>query len=88
MVLALLSIESRETSKHSGAIALFDQIFVKSGLIPVYLSRWLHHAFLKRMVADYNPVNSISIEETREIFEHAQEFIIKVKDYLQKTIEK
>ena len=85
MVLALLTIESKETSKHSGAISLFDKIFVKRGLFSVYLSRWLHYAFSKRMDADYNPIHSISLEETSEILNHAQEFIIKVKDYLQKN---
>jgi len=60
MVLALLTIESKETSKHSGAISLFDKILVKRGLFSVDLSRWLHHAFSKRMDADYNPIHSIS----------------------------
>lgn len=31
-VLALLSARKEETSKHSGAIALFDREFVKSGM--------------------------------------------------------
>ena len=85
MVLALLTIESKETSKHSGAISLFDKILVKRGLFSVDLSRWLHYAFLKRMDADYNPIHSVSLEEASEILNHAQEFIIKVKDYLQKN---
>ena len=48
MVLALLTIESKETSKHSGAISLFDKIFVKRGLFSVYLSCWLHYDFFKK----------------------------------------
>ncbi len=85
-VLALLCIESKETSKHSGAIALFDQIFVKPGFIPTELSRWLHQAFIKRMMADYNPINSVSMNEAKEMFEHAREFVMQVKNYLQKLV--
>lgn len=41
-VLALLAVDKRETSRHSGAIALFDREFVKPGQLPKELSRWLH----------------------------------------------
>jgi uncharacterized protein (UPF0332 family) len=44
-VLALLAIEKKETSKHSGVISLFDKEFVKKGTFPKELSRWLHAAF-------------------------------------------
>jgi uncharacterized protein (UPF0332 family) len=38
-VLALLAARGEETSKHSGAIALFDRAFVKSGVFPKEFSR-------------------------------------------------
>jgi uncharacterized protein (UPF0332 family) len=52
-VLALLASRQSETSRHSGAIAQFDQLYVKPALFRPELSRWLHDAFLRRQTADY-----------------------------------
>ena len=46
-VLALMASRLSETSRHSGAISLFDQWYVKPGLMPTDFSRWLHEAFLR-----------------------------------------
>jgi len=52
-VLALLATRKQETSKHSGAISLFDKEFVKPGAFTKDFSRWLHEAFDLRQRADY-----------------------------------
>ena len=52
-VLALLQEKKIGTSKHTGAIALFDREFIKSGLLDKSLSRILHRAFELRQKADY-----------------------------------
>jgi uncharacterized protein (UPF0332 family) len=52
-VLALLATRKRETSKHSGAISLFDKEFVKAGMFDKDFSRWLHEAFDLRQRSDY-----------------------------------
>jgi uncharacterized protein (UPF0332 family) len=52
-VLALLAQGKKETSKHSGAIALFDRDFVKQGIFKKEYSRWLHDAFDLRQRSDY-----------------------------------
>lgn len=44
-VLALLAPGRRETSRHSGAIALFDRDFVRPGTFGPELSTWLHETF-------------------------------------------
>ncbi|MBI5442576.1 MAG: HEPN domain-containing protein [Deltaproteobacteria bacterium] len=44
-VLALLALRKQETSRHSGAIALFNRLFVHEGLLPKELSKWLRAAF-------------------------------------------
>lgn len=43
----------KETSKHSGAIALFNKDFVKQGIFKKDYSRWLHDAFDLRQRSDY-----------------------------------
>ena len=54
-VLALLARGKKETSKHSGVIALFDRDFVKQGIFKKDCSRWLHDAFDLRQRSDYAP---------------------------------
>ena len=44
-VLALLAVKKLGTSKHSGALSLFDKEFVKAGIFPKELSKNLHLAF-------------------------------------------
>lgn len=51
--LALLLFSGRGATKHSGVIALFDEHFVKAGVFPAEMSRWLHRAFDLRQLADY-----------------------------------
>ncbi|MBW2065547.1 MAG: HEPN domain-containing protein, partial [Deltaproteobacteria bacterium] len=62
-VLALLASRQMETSKHSGAISLFDKDYVKTGVFTKEFSRWLHEAFDLRQRADYTPTYSPSSEE-------------------------
>ena len=59
-VLALLATRKRETSKHSGAIALFDLEYVKPGIFSKDLSKWLHEAFELRQRSDHTSGFQIS----------------------------
>ena len=78
-VLALLAGRKKETSKHSGAISLFDREFVKTGIFPKDLSRWLHGAFDLRQRADYETQLQVSKEESIRILTEAREFVAEVK---------
>jgi uncharacterized protein (UPF0332 family) len=44
-VLALLALRKQETSRHAGAISLFDREFVRPGVFSTDLSQWLHRDF-------------------------------------------
>jgi uncharacterized protein (UPF0332 family) len=74
-VLALLALRQLETSKHAGAISLFDREFVHTGAFPRELSRWLHQAFRQRLASDYAPLNTVTEDE-------ASQFVAQVKAYL------
>lgn len=82
-VLALLAARKEETSKHSGAIALFDREFVKSGVFPKEFSRWLHDAFDLRQRSDYSPQAAIGKKEAAEIQEQASTFLRHVQTELE-----
>ena len=84
-VLALLAVKKMETSKHSGAISLFDREFVKQGVFKKDLSRWLHDAFDLRQLSDYAAQSSITSNDAQRALDHAGKFVKKVKEILKKN---
>ena len=50
---ALLALNRLDSSRHSGVIALFQEHFVKPGLVPAEIARALPQAFARRQRADY-----------------------------------
>jgi uncharacterized protein (UPF0332 family) len=81
-VLALLATHKQETSKHSGAISLFDKEFVKSGAFSRDFSRWLHEAFDLRQRADYAIEFQVTRKEAEITLEHAVSFVGEVRAVL------
>ncbi len=78
-VLALLQTKQLGTSKHSGAIALFDKEFVKTGTFPKELSKALHRAFELRQKGDYMEETEISTADMEEIRPLAERFVDKAE---------
>jgi len=83
-VLALLVLEKKETSKHGGAIALFDRDFVKKGIFSKDFSRWLHDAFDLRQRSDYTALYRASMDEAEKTLENARAFVLEVKRHIKK----
>jgi uncharacterized protein (UPF0332 family) len=80
-VLALLAHRTVETSRHSGAIAQFDRLYVKSAVFRAELSRWLHQAFAHRQAADYGAEHTLNGAEIRVLIDRAREFVGEVRAY-------
>lgn len=74
-VLALLQEKEMGTSKHSGAIALFDREYVKTGLFPKEMSKALHRAFELRQKGDYMEEAEVAAEDIAEIRPAAERFV-------------
>jgi len=66
-ILALLINFGKATSKHSGAISLFDKHFVKSKIFPKKMSKMVHRAFIIRQDWDYRELVEIDKEEAKEM---------------------
>jgi len=81
-VLALLATKQQGSSKHSGAIALFDREFVKTGVIPTSFSRALHLAFDRRQVHDYGELVEVDPETSTTAIADARAFVAAVFDAL------
>ena len=83
-VLTLLVLEKKETSKHGGAIVLFDRDFVKKGIFSKDFSRWLHDAFDLRQRSDYTALYRASMDEAEKTLENARAFVLEVKRHIKK----
>ncbi|MEN8444909.1 MAG: HEPN domain-containing protein [Cyanobacteria bacterium J06555_13] len=81
-VMALLITQQLGTSKHKGAISLFDREFVKPGIFPKEMSVWLHSIFEQRLEADYADLSKVTHERAIEIESQADSFIQAVKKHV------
>jgi Uncharacterized conserved protein related to C-terminal domain of eukaryotic chaperone, SACSIN len=81
-VLALLTFVGKAPSKHSGAITLFDEHFVKSGEFPLEMSKWLHRAFDLRQRSDYREMYFPNAAQVAEVLQWAKAFVAQVEAYL------
>ncbi len=80
----LVATRQLGTSKHSGAIALFDREFVKPGVFSADLSRALHLAFDKRQVHDYGEMVEIDAETAHRTIADATVFVTTLEAYLER----
>jgi uncharacterized protein (UPF0332 family) len=82
-VLALLSTKKLGTSKHSGALSLFDKEFVKSGIFPKEFSKSLRLAFDQRQIHDYGEIVEINKNNANQTLDDAKYFIKGIYSYLE-----
>jgi uncharacterized protein (UPF0332 family) len=85
-ILALLCVRGRGTSKHTGALELFDREFVRTGAFDKEMSRWLHEAFDLRQGADYKEMVLVTRERAEKAIQNAEMFVSQVKGYLGRSI--
>jgi len=81
-VLALLQEKEMGTSKHSGAISLFDREFVKTGLFSKEMSKALHRAFELRQKGDYMEEAEVTSDDVDEIRPAAEQFVEYAERFL------
>ena len=60
---ALLATRDLDAGRQSGVIALFQQHFVKTGVVPTNVAKALPHAFESRQTSDYADVADPRDEE-------------------------
>lgn len=79
---ALLLNKGIDTSKHSGAIALIHQHFVKSGQLGREQGRNLNWLFELRSVGDYGVSLHVNLEDARRAVLVAEDFLRVVRNLL------
>jgi len=72
---ALLATRELDSSKHSGVISLFQQHFVKSGVIPADISKALPRSFEERIDTDYEDFISIAPQDLEKIRNEVRIFL-------------
>ena len=81
-LLALLATKRLGTSRHSGALALFDREFVKTGVFPRELSRSLHLAFDRRQTHDYGEMVQVNRQIAEAALADAKAFVAAIESHL------
>lgn len=84
-VLALLADRGQKTSKHAGALALFDREFIKQHVLPDRLSEWLHEAFARRQRADYHDLVQVPASRAKRTLRRAGQFVATVREKLEEA---
>lgn len=79
---ALLALKKLDSKKHSGVISLFNQNFVKTGIIDRTSGRDLNKARVRRESSDYADFYLVSKEETYNQLETAKRFVKTIKSVL------
>ena len=80
---AVNALSGFDSSKHSGVIAYFNQIYVKEGVFTKELSKIIRMASENREKADYLDFFIASKEEAERQILRAEEFVDAIKMYLE-----
>lgn len=81
---AFLATENKDSSKHSGVISLFNQYFIKKGIISEVRFKSIQSLMDLRHEGDYQDFVEITEEEAKGAVESAKTII----DNLQKPLER
>jgi uncharacterized protein (UPF0332 family) len=79
---AVTALDGFDSSKHSGIIAHFNQVYVKEGVFDKELSKLIRIAFNTREKADYDDFAEVTYEMAAEQIAAAEKVIAAVERYL------
>jgi uncharacterized protein (UPF0332 family) len=84
-VLALIIFERFISAKHTGALSFFNKQFIKEGVFPTEMGRWINKAFELRQTGDYREYVELTREQVEPYIGYAKSFVKKVEDYLEEN---
>lgn len=80
---ALLAMDGQDFSKHAGVISFFQKEYVKSGNFDKKYSKYISQAFQIRNNSDYADFFLVSLQDTKEQYERAVEFLAVVEAFIE-----
>ena len=84
-VLALIIFEKFISSKHTGVLSFFNKQFIKEGIFPTEMGRWINKAFELRQTGDYREYVRLTREQVEPYIGFAKSFVKKVEEFLGKN---
>jgi uncharacterized protein (UPF0332 family) len=79
---ALLATKTLDSSRHSGVIALFQEHFVRTGLIATDVARALPRAFEKRQTSDYGDFSEPTSDEVLSLRDQVRTLVAACEKHL------
>ena len=84
---ALLLTRGLSSTKHSGVRSLFQQNFVRSGILPIELGQLFNRLFDSRQKGDYADFVQFDIDEVKSWFDEAKHFVSVIKEFIEREME-
>jgi len=72
---ALLATTGLDSARHAGVIALFQQQFVKTGMVAADIARALPRSFEKRLSSDYTDFVDPAPDDSRRVAREVHAFV-------------
>ena len=85
-VSALLYLKGLSSSKHTGIKSLFNEQFVKTGLVDAKLGRFYSRMFEFRQKSDYADFVEFEKKKVEEWFKESERFIQEIEKVIEKNI--
>ncbi len=85
---AVLALDDFDSKKHSGIIAEFQRLYIKTGVFDKELSVIIKKLFQARANSDYDDFCVISKEDTIAQFHDAEKFVSVIDEYLNEEYKK
>jgi uncharacterized protein (UPF0332 family) len=76
---AQLALERFDSRKHSGIIAEFQKLYIKTGIYPKLFSDYIKSAFEIRSKSDYDDMYIVTEAEAETQIEHAQALVAAIE---------
>ena len=83
---ALLKTKNLSSSKHSGIRALFNQHFVKTGIVEVEIGKFYSDMFVFRQKGDYEDFIYFKENDVKEWILMAEKYISMLEKYIEKEM--
>ena len=80
---AVLAYDGVDMKHHSGIIAEFRKLYVKTGVFDKEMSDTISELYDLRTDSDYDDFYVMEADETEYIIQRADKFMVKIKDFLQ-----
>jgi uncharacterized protein (UPF0332 family) len=84
---ALLALREVDSARHSGLISLFQQHFIKPGLLAAETGKTLARAFEKRQNSDYEDFATVDPTDARDLASAVRTFVGTCEQLLDRLLQ-